>query len=998
MTVQKITIDEIVYVGNTTSFIIVVTNTGDCNLSDVVVTDVDYSAGLVYADKYDNGSRSWNYLGNGKWALVGDLEVGQSADFLVYFNVLANGTLINNVSATSNLTNETNNTNNTTAYLPNMTVQKITIEDVVYVGNITSFKIVVTNTGDCNLSDVVVTDVDYSEGLEYANKYDNSSRLWTYDGNGHWTLVGDLGVGESAEFTVYFKVLANGTLVNNVSATSNLTNETNNTNNTTAYAPNMTVQKITIDEIVYVGNTTSFKIVVTNTGDCSLSDVVVTDVDYSEGLVYANRYDNGSREWTYDNGKWTLVGDLGVGESADFTVYFNVTLNGTLVNNVTATSNLTNETNNTNNTTAYAPNMTVVKVTLDKEVYVGNTTRFTIVVENTGDCVLDKVYVVDTDYDHSALQYLRYENGSRNWNYDDNGKWTLIGTLAVGEKANFTVWFEVLTNGTFVNNVTAGSNLTNETNNTNNTTGKPICDLAITKIVNTTHCYVDDLVEWNITVVNHGPSTALDVIVKDVLPEGLKLVDVRGGTYNNDTHEWIIGTLDKNQSVSIVLVTQVLINGTIRNNASVNTTINETNYTNNNATNVTEAEYICDLVITKAVNCTSCYVSDVVEWNITVVNVGPHNATNVIVKDFLPEGMELISYRVSVGNFNEVISEWSIGTLEKDTPVSLVLVTKVLINGTFVNIATVNTTTPESDYTNNEANNTTRADPICDLVIIKVVDSKKVYLGEIVSWTIKITNNGPSEALDVKVEDILPDGLVLLSYKASKGKYVDGVWTVGTLANGASETITLKTNTSGVGNITNPASVNTTTHESNYTNNNDNDTTEVLPYVDLVLIKSSDKPKYNVNDTMHWIIKVVNRGPCDAIDAYVLDVLPSSTKFVSYTSSKGSFDAAAGVWSIGDLANGEEAVLDIICKALSAGNFTNNATVNNSVYDVNTSNNYDNATIEVVQEDEPVPEPPEPTPEEPVPPVQILKTGNPLVVLLIALMAICGSALRCRKE
>ena len=192
-------------------------------------------------------------------------------DFTVYFNVTLNGTLVNNVTATSNLTNETNNTNNTTAYAPNMTVQKITIEDVVYVGNITSFKIVVTNTGDCNLSEVVVTDVDYSEGLEYANKYDNSSRLWTYDGNGHWTLVGDLGVGESAEFTVYFKVLANGTLVNNVSATSNLTNETNNTNNTTAYAPNMTVQKITIDEIVYVGNTTSFKIVVTNTGDCSLS-------------------------------------------------------------------------------------------------------------------------------------------------------------------------------------------------------------------------------------------------------------------------------------------------------------------------------------------------------------------------------------------------------------------------------------------------------------------------------------------------------------------------------------------------------------------------------------------------------------------------------------------------------------------------------------------------------------------------------------------------------
>ena len=123
------------------------------------------------------------------------------------------------------------------------------------------------------------------------------------------------------------------------------------------------------------------------------------------------------------------------------------------------------------------------------------------------------------------------------------------------------------------------------------------------------------------------------------------------------------------------------------------------------------------MAITKAVNCTKCYVSDLVEWNITVVNLGPHNATNVIVKDILPKGMKLINYRVSVGNFNEVIGEWSIGTLEKDTPVSLVLVTEVLVDGTFINIATVNTTTPESDYTNNRANNTTRADPICDLVI-----------------------------------------------------------------------------------------------------------------------------------------------------------------------------------------------------------------------------------------------------------------------------------------
>ena len=919
--------------------------------------------------------------------------------------VYNNGQVINYTIAEVAVTDYTIVITNDTAYnwtvtnthesVPNMTIVKIANEKVVYVGNETSFTIVVNNTGSCNLSDVVVTDVDFDEGLEFNGVWTNGSRGWSYDGAGHWKLDGILVNGSSASFTVYFNVTMNGTLVNNASVVSNLTNETNATNNTTAYKPNLTVEKIADNKVVYVGNETSFTIFVKNTGDCVLHNVTVTESWFSEGLEYNDVWvPNGHHLWDYNKNTrtWTLIGSLPVEDFASFIVYFNVTQNGTLYNNVTAKTNETNDTNATNNTTAYAPNMTVQKVTLDKEVYVGNTTRFTIVVENTGDCELDKVYVVDTDYDHSALHYLKYENGSRNWNYDEqNSKWILAGPLAVGEKANFTVWFEVLTNGTFVNNVTAGSNLTNETNGTNNTTAKPICDLVITKIVNTTHCYVDDLVEWNITVANRGPSTALDVIVKDVLPEGIQLIDVRGGNYDNDTHEWTIGTLDKNQSVSIVLVTKVLINGTIQNNASVNTTVEESNYTNNNDSDTTKADYLCDLVIKKAVNCTNCTVGDIVEWNITVVNVGPHSASNVIVKDILPKGMELINYRVSVGNFNKVISEWSIGTLEKDTAVSLVLVTKVLIDGTFVNIATVNTTTPESNYTNNRANNTTVASPICDLVISKLVNATKVYKGDIVKWTIKVTNKGPSTAFNVKVKDVLPKGLKLMDLKASKGKYQNGVWTIGKLTKGSSATLTLITKTTKVGKIRNIASVNTTTPESNYTNNKANNTTEVMPICDLVLYKSSDKHVYNVNDTMHWIIKVVNKGPDGAVDAYVKDVLPNSTEFVSYTSSKGSYNKTNGVWRIGDVAAGEEVTLTITCKILSAGSITNKAVVYNKVKDKNSSNNWDNATIKVA---EPIPNPPEPNRVN-----LSLKTGNPLVVLLIAFITIFGGiGLRCRKE
>ena len=143
---------------------------------------------------------------------------------------------------------------------------------------------------------------------------------------------------------------------------------------------------------------------------------------------------------------------------------------------------------------------------------------------------------------------------------------------------------------------------------------------------------------------------------------------------------------------------------------------------------------------------------------------------------------------------------------------------------------------------------------------------------------------------------------------------------------------------------------------------------------------------------MHWIIKVVNKGPNGAVGVYVKDVLPSSTKFVSYTVSKGSFDKTTGVWTIGDLAKGEEVTLIITCKVLSAGSITNMAVVKSSTKDINTSNNKDNATINVAKKH--IPNPPKPKLTN-----LSLKTGNPLVVLLIAFITMCGGiGLRRRKE
>ena len=165
-------------------------------------------------------------------------------------------------------------------------------------------------------------------------------------------------------------------------------------------------------------------------------------------------------------------------------------------------------------------------------------------------------------------------------------------------------------------------------------------------------------------------------------------------------------------------------------------------------------------------------------------------------------------------------------------------------------------------------------------------------------------------------------------------------------------------------------------------NNKAKNTTKGLPIVDLELIKSSDKPVYKKGDKMFWTIVVINHGPSTAKDVVVSDVMPVGIKFISYKASKGSYDPATGKWDIGELAKGESVVIEMYCEAMATGVITNYANVTSSVKDSNLTNNYDNATITVEEE----PEPPEPPKMHP--------TGNPIIMVLLALLAMVGVTLR----
>lgn len=109
-----------------------------------------------------------------------------------------------------------------------------------------------------------------------------------------------------------------------------------------------------------------------------------------------------------------------------------------------------------------------------------------------------------------------------------------------------------------------------------------------------------------------------------------------------------------------------------------------------------------------------------------------------------------------------------------------------------------------------------------DLSITKVDSVDPSRAGRNLTYTIKVTNNGPSAATGVTVSDKLPSGLTARSTSATQGS-CSGSTTVtcaiGNLANGGSATVTIVVRPRSAGKITNTASVSATEPDSNTANN-----------------------------------------------------------------------------------------------------------------------------------------------------------------------------------
>ena len=916
--------------GDKVEYTITVNNNANKDAKQVVIVDT-LGKGLKFINashngKYDESTRTIT------WII--DLGAGESAVFSVNAAVEAYGNIPNTVSVGDK-------SSSVNIAVPEIIPGKSVDVENPNFGDTVTYTVVVTNNGVVDAKQVVVKDI-----LDKGLKFVKATGEYTFDEDSRTvTWIIDLAKGESQTFYVTAVAEAYGVLINDVTVG-------DNTASADVVVPEIIPDKTANITNPNFGDKVDYTVTVTNDGMGDANNVVIVD-RLGEGLTFVSASDNGV--WDPVKCTVTWIVDLAKGESKVFSVIAIVSGYGNVTNSLVVGNK------------TISVNVTVPEIIPDKTVGIENPNfgdNVTYTVKVTNDGIGDANNVVVKDILGEGLTFV---NATGNYSFDEVTRTvTWIVDLAKGESRTFYVntivsGYGNVTNSLVVGNKTAGVNVT-------------VPEIIPDKTANISNPNFGDNVNYTVTVTNDGIGDAKDVVVRDILGEGLTFVDATGN-YSFDevtrTVTWIVD-LAKGESRTFYVNTIVSGYGNVTNSLVVG---NKTT-----GVNVTVPEINPDKTVDNEIP----NFGDNVTYTVTVTNDGIGDANNVVITDVLDKGLKFLN---ATGNFTydekTGTITWTVDLAKGETKTFNVNVT-VLGYGVLPNTVAVGNKTAVRNIT------------VPEIITVKEVNSSDIHIGDEITYTITVSNSGKINAANVVIRDILPEGLRFIN--ASNGGVYDPVtgiitWILNITANSTVDlTVDVCVNKSG--NITNTVNVG---------NKTSNCTIESGDIVDLEIHIVADKSEIYVGDNIVYTVTVINNGPSDAINTIANILIPNALSILSYNATKGTFDITSGNWSIGNLTNGEKVVLTFVAKALNEGNSTVYVNVTSETFEVILENNYDNVTVKVLKKAAPI------GPDKPVHPegsssdnecgksVNLPNTGNPLVMLLLCILSVIFVGSRKRK-
>ena len=838
--ISKVANSTVIVAGENVGYTVTVTNYGPSVASDVVLKDIFNSKELLNLQYSLNGV---DWLDYDESVSLGDINAG--ANITVYFRAKVNGSVRGDVLNIVNITtgvddargnftaNETVNVmaDTTLAVVKDAEIKELNPGDTVH------FIVTVIAGGSSDSLNVNLNDILDAKLLDVAGA------TYAVDGvnKGSWTGSIDLGnmlTGTAVTVDIWAKVLssADSDVFNLVNVTSDEHPE-GNTSNVSVHVRivDLAVDKLVNDSVPKYLDMIEYTIVVVNNGPDKSFNVTVGDL-----LPDGVKFISSTGQYNPDTGVW-FVGDLDANESVTLKIVVQVIKVGNITNNVnvTGTGHDSNLTNNNASVSVSVPDCVILdisKVANSTVIVAGENVGYTVTVTNYGPSVASDVVLKDI-FNSKELLNLQYSLNGVDWlDYDES---VSLGDINAG--ANITVYFRAKVNGSVRGDVL---NTVNITTSVDDARGNFTANETVNVIANTTLAVIKDAeikalnpgdtAHFVITVIAGGSSDSLNVKLEDILDAGLLDVKsatyrINGGNLTNYTQIISLGNMHTGSKIVVDIYAAILSTTGQDIFNCVNVTSDE--HPEGNTSNTTIHVNIADLEIIKIVNNATPNYGDEITYTITVRNNGPDNSTNIKVSEVLADNFKFISDNASKGYYDLTNGVWAVGNLTNNETAKLVITVKIVKTGFIQNNVSVNGTGFDPNVTNNNATVNITVPQTADLSVVKIVNVDRVSVGNRITYTIVVKNNGPDTALDVYAVDKLSDALKFVSYKASVGVYdpATGIWAIGNLTNKSNATLEITCIVLKTGVISNEVFVNGSTVDLNMTNNYGNVSVTVIP-------------------------------------------------------------------------------------------------------------------------------------------------------------------------
>jgi uncharacterized repeat protein (TIGR01451 family) len=935
--------------GTTTTYTIAVTNAGPSNANGASISDIFPAAltSVTWTCAGSGGASCRTPTGTGNIVTLADIPVGGVVIVTATGTIAldAVGVLVNTASVmpgpgASDPTSANNTDSDTVVPQVDLTIAKTGPVSAVAGGTVV-YDITVSNNGPSNAEQVVVNDPT-PDGLAFVS---NSGACTTP----FPCQLGTLAPGASRTITATFRVPSIGpvpaTIVNSASVTTTTT-DLDPANNTATFetrfdrTADVELSATISPAGARIGDTVTLRITAVNQGPNVATGVQVTDrlpsgLGFVSSVVSQGAYNATTGGWD--------VGDLAVGTSATLDLTATIRSPGSIANLAIKTAqteidpDTTNDSSSVTSDAAPAADL-AVSMRVDRGApAVGQNVTFTVRVINRGPNATNGASVTDLLAPGLTFVSASPSQGT----YDAaTGLWT-VGALAPLAEAMLTMVAQVSQAGALVNNaVVAGQSLT-DPNPVNDSSaavvnGVGTSDLLVAKAVSNLAPAVGTTVTYTIAVANLGPEATASAGIVDQLPAGLTFVSATAssGTYDAGTGLWTTGSLAAGQSAVLSIDARADVSGVFINTATrQSSTPPDPNSVNDTSSVTATASVVADLAITKVPGTSVALPGAALSWTITVTNDGPSAAAAVAVVDTFPALFTGVTWSCAASTDSACASALGTGSIATTVDLAAGGTATFVAAGTVSSAATgsldnlasvaVPSGTTDPVAANNTATSSVPVVAATDLAIV-VTGPASVIPGSTITYTLTVTNAGPSAALDVVVQDPTPPGLTFVS---NAGDCVTAFpCALGTLLVGESRTITA---TFGVPAdyvaptpIVNTVTVVATTIDPVPADNIATASTSVQLEGDVEVTKSAPL-RAAVGDIVTMTIRALNHSPRAVTGVAITDLLPAGLAFVSAIPTQGTYDSGSGLWTVGSLATDATAELAIAAAVTEPGPVTN---------------------------------------------------------------------------